>query len=81
MQLMNHDLAHEFPEYLDKLTQLKASDAHFSTLAEHYDAHNHTITQYEQGKEAIADDALEVLKKKRLELKDEIYQILRSEQG
>ncbi|MDB5870528.1 MAG: hypothetical protein JWP96_2860 [Polaromonas sp.] len=79
MNLMNHDLAHEFPEYLEKMSQLKASDAHFSTLAEHYDAHNHTITQYEQGKEAVADDALEVLKKKRLELKDEIYQILRSD--
>ncbi|MDB5744394.1 MAG: hypothetical protein JWR68_2709 [Polaromonas sp.] len=79
MHLMNHDLAHEFPEYLEKMTHLKASDAHFSTLAEHYDSHNHTITQHEQGKEAIAYDALEVLKKKRLELKDEIYQILKAD--
>lgn len=78
MELLNHDLAHEFPQYLRKLDSLKASDAHFSTLVERYDAGNHTITQYEQGKEAIADDALEVLKKKRLELKDEIYQLLRS---
>lgn len=78
MELMKHDLPHEFPEYLEKINHLKASDPHFSTLAEHYDAHNHTITQYEQGKEAIADDQLEVLKKKRLELKDEIYQILKT---
>ena len=79
MELMNHDLAHEFPHYLEKMNQLKASDAHFATLVEHYDAHNHTITQYEQGKASIADDALEVLKKRRLELKDEIYQILKSD--
>ena len=78
MELLNHDLAHEFPQYLKKMQGLMASDAHFSTLVERYDAGNHTITQYEQGKEAIADDALEVLKKKRLELKDEIYQMLKA---
>ena len=78
MELMNHDLAHEFPEYLEKMNQLKASDAHFATLFENYDAHNHTITQYEQGKAAIADDELEVLKKKRLDIKDEIYLILKT---
>jgi uncharacterized protein YdcH (DUF465 family) len=79
MELMNHDLAHEFPQYLEKMKQLKASDAHFASLCEYYDADNHTITQYEQGKTAIADDALEVLKKKRLELKDGIYQILKAD--
>ena len=78
MELMNHDLAHEFPEYLGKMNSLKASDAHFSTLFEHYDAHNHTITLYEQGKAAVGDDELEVLKKKRLDIKDEIYQILKT---
>ena len=78
MELLKHDLPHEFPEYLEKINQLKASDAHFSTLAEHYDTYNHTITQYEQGKEAMADDELEVLKKKRLDLKDQIYQILKA---
>jgi len=79
MELMNHDLPHEFPEYVEKMERLKASDAHFATLVEHYDSHNHTITQYEQGKTAIADDDLEVMKKKRLEFKDEIYQILRAD--
>ncbi|MDB5886971.1 MAG: hypothetical protein JWR74_3142 [Polaromonas sp.] len=78
MELLKHDLPHEFPEFLEKISQLKASDAHFSTLAEHYDAHNHAITQYEQGKEAMADDELEVLKKKRLDLKDQIYQMLKA---
>lgn len=78
MELLNHDLAHEFPQYLEKIQSLQASDAHFSTLVKRYDAANHTITKYEQGREAIADEALEVLKKKRLELKDEIYQMLKS---
>ena len=78
MELLNHDLAHEFAQYLEKISRLKASDAHFSTLAEQYDAHNRMITQYEQGKESIADDTLEMMKKKRLELKDDIYRILKS---
>ncbi len=79
MELLNHDLAHEFPEYLEKMNELKTSDAHFSSLCDHYRADNETITQYEQGKMPIADEALEVLKKKRLERKDEIYQILKAD--
>jgi uncharacterized protein YdcH (DUF465 family) len=78
MNLLNHNLAHEFPQHLEKMSQLKAADAHFASLAAQYDAHNHTITQYEQGKESMTEEALEVLKKKRLELKDDIYQILKS---
>ena len=78
MELLNHDLAHEFPEYLEKMNHLRASDAHFSTLFAHYDAHNQTITQYEQGRAAVTDEELEVLKKKRLYVKDEIYQILKA---
>ena len=78
MELLKHDLEHEFPHYVEKMKGLKASDAHFSTLVERYDAGNQTITRCEQGKEALGDEALEVLKKKRLELKDEIYLILKS---
>jgi uncharacterized protein YdcH (DUF465 family) len=78
MNLLNHNLAHEFPQHLEKMSLLKAADAHFASLAAQYDAHNHTITQYEQGKESMTEEALEVLKKKRLELKDDIYQILKS---
>ena len=78
MNLLNHDLPHEFGEHIEKMNRLKVTDAHFSSLASQYDAHNHTITQYEQGKESIPDDALEVLKKKRLDIKDEIYRILQS---
>ena len=78
MNLLNHDLAHEFPDFLEKIKQLKAGNAHFSSLAARYDAHNHRITRHEQGHESVADAALEVLKKERLELKDEIYQQLKA---
>jgi len=77
MDLLNHDLAHEFPEYLQKMHSLKASDPRFASLFSRYDTDNHAIARYEQGVGTITDEALENLKKRRLKVKDEIYQILK----
>ena len=76
MDLLNHDLAHEFPEHLEKMHELKTTDAHFAKLFNSYDEDNHAIAKYELGGAVISEDALEELKKKRLITKDEIYQIL-----
>lgn len=76
MDLLNHDIAHEFPEFLDKMRALKISDAHFAKLFNEYDEDNHEIKKYETGGAVISEDALEDLKKKRLNLKDQIYQRL-----
>ena len=76
MDLLNHDLAHEFPQYLEKMRALKASDGHFAKLFAEYDEDNHAVAKYELGVAVISDDALEMLKKKRLKTKDEIYQRL-----
>lgn len=79
MDLLNHDLAHEFPQYRQKMLSLKASDAHFASLINRYDADNQTIANYEQGVGSISDEALEALKKRRLKIKDQIYQVLKTE--
>ena len=76
MDLLNHDLAHEFPEHVEKMRDLKASDAHFAKLFEAYDDNNHAIKKYELGGAVISDEALEEMKKQRLSIKDEIYQRL-----
>ena len=76
MELLNHDLAHEFPQHVEKMRKLKASDSHFARLFAEYDEDNHAIAKYEVGGAVIGDDALETLKKKRLKVKDEIYQRL-----
>ena len=76
MDLLNHDLAHEFPEHLEKMRSLKVNDTHFARLFKEYDEDNHAIARYELGAGVISDDALEDLKKKRLKTKDEIYQRL-----
>lgn len=78
MQLLNHDLSHEFPKHLEKMRVLKLADKHFDRLFTQYDEKNYAITKYEQGVGVIADDALEELKKQRLKTKDEIYQILQT---
>ena len=76
MDLLNHDIAHEFPEYSEKMRDLKMTDAHFAKLFNEYDEDNHDIKKYELGGAVISDEALEIMKKKRLILKDQIYQRL-----
>ena len=76
MELLKHDLAHEFPQHLEKMRELKATDAHFARLFAEYDEDNRAVTQYEQGHAALGDEELELLKKKRLKTKDEIYRRL-----
>ena len=78
MELLKHDLAHEFPQYLEKMRTLRATDAHFASLFSRYDSENQTIIKYEQGAGAISDEALETLKKSRLKIKDEIYGLLKT---
>lgn len=76
MDLLNHSLAVEFPQHLEKMRELKTSDAHFAKLFTEYDEDNHAIANFELGAAVISDEALEELKKRRLKTKDEIYQIL-----
>lgn len=77
MNLLKHDIVTEFPQFKDKIQSLKASHAHFAKLFESYDTLNHAIAKKEMGGgAAITDEALEVEKKKRLKLKDEIVHML-----
>ena len=76
MDLLNHDIAHEFPEHQEKIHSLKTTDAHFAKLFTAYDEDNYAIKKYELGGAVITEEALEELKKKRLSTKDQIYQRL-----
>ncbi|MES2508516.1 MAG: DUF465 domain-containing protein [Pseudomonadota bacterium] len=76
MDLLNHDLAHEFPHHLDKMRELKTHDPHFAELFKRYDEDNHAIANLEKSGIAISDEGFEELKKRRLKTKDEIYQRL-----
>ena len=68
-----HDLLHEFPEYQDKIHQLKIENNHFKKLFEEYDEIEHQILRINKGIEIMSDEAFKEIKVKMLHLKDEIY--------
>lgn len=73
-----HDLIHEFPEYKDKIHELKTNDAHFARLFEEYHEVEHEIRRIEEGIETPSDDYLEERKKLRLNLKDQLLEMLQT---
>ncbi len=73
-----HDLLHEFPEYQDKIHQLKMDNHHFRKLFENYDELVHQIYRINNDIEIMTDEAFKELKVKMLHLKDELYAIIKS---
>ena len=66
-----------FPEYRDLSTQLKTTDRHFLNLFEKHNELDQRIKNMESGVEPATSLAIEALKKEKLALKDELYQVLR----
>ncbi|MCF1714997.1 DUF465 domain-containing protein [Flavihumibacter sp. RY-1] len=74
-----HFFLNEFPELKDKIQELKASDAHFKKLYEDYNETNHQVERIENGIEPADDHFLNELRMKRVKLKDELYEMVKSE--
>jgi uncharacterized protein YdcH (DUF465 family) len=66
-----------FPEYRDLITQLKTSDHHFGRLFDQHNALDQKIKNMESRIEAATHEQVELLKKEKLQLKDQLYAILR----
>ncbi|MDN3515416.1 MAG: YdcH family protein [Candidatus Brocadia sp.] len=77
MQHEHHDLIHEFPEYREKIHNLKMTNDHFRELFDEYHKVDKEVFRVENNIEPRSDVALEELKKRRLVLKDELFKILR----
>ncbi|MGC8203706.1 YdcH family protein [Aliiroseovarius sp. PTFE2010] len=73
-----HELADDFPEYADAITELKSKDAHFSRLMDEYHDVNRAVHRAETKLEPIDDLAEDELRKTRMALKDELYKMLRA---
>ena len=73
--LLPHALNREFPELADAVARLKETDLHFAHLLKLHDAADDEIIKDETGVARMGDVALEVLKKQRLHLKDELYKM------
>jgi uncharacterized protein YdcH (DUF465 family) len=68
---------HMFPEYRELITQLKTSDHHFGRLFEQHNTLDQKIKNMESRVETGTHEQIEVLKKEKLLLKDQLHAILR----
>lgn len=72
----HHRLAEDFPEYKQRIHELKISNKHFAELFEQYNQLDNEIYRITEEIETPSDHYTEALKKKRLSLKDQLYGML-----
>ncbi len=78
MSNIPHEILVEFPEYADKISDLKTNDAHFAKLYDEYYEVNKAIHLAETNIEPTDDFNMETMRKNRMVLKDKIYQMLKA---
>ncbi len=78
MSHVPHEIPDEFPDYKDRIHDLKVNDAHFRRLFDDYHLVNREVHRAEAAGLNISDAHYEELKKKRMSLKDEIYALLKN---
>lgn len=67
-----------FPEYRELITNLKNSDAHFQRKFNEHNELDEEIKELERNAASDLTPEVKVLKQKKLHLKEEIHQILKS---
>ena len=67
-----------FPEYRELISQLKTTDHHFNHLFDKHNELDQKIKNLESGIEKATNLEIEMLKKEKLHLKDELFNILKS---
>ena len=63
-------------EYKDIISKLKTQNAHFAKIFEKHDELDKIVTEVEEGRAHMEDVELEKLKKEKLKLKDEAYNMI-----
>lgn len=76
MQIEHHDLYTEFPDQRDAIDTMKAGGGYFASLFARYNRLTGKVEDLEEHDMPVADFTLEDMKKARVKLKDEIYQLL-----
>lgn len=74
----SHNLNEQFPGYKDAIHNLKATDMHFKKLLDKFEELDKAIVRSEQRIDLLSDLEEEKLKKERLVVKEEIFEILRA---
>lgn len=78
MQTEKLDLLDELPEHRDTIQALRARNAHFARMFDEYHEINSRIQRIEADIEPASDFYLEDKKKRRLKLKDQLYQMIQA---
>ncbi len=71
-----HELAQEFPEYVNQIRHLRETDGHFYRISNEYHDINREVHRAETNVEPVDDFHMADIRKKRMQLKDEIYEML-----
>lgn len=66
-----------FPEFRDQITQLKTTDGHFARLFDQHSALDQQIQRMQSRTEPSTPVQIELLKKEKLQIKDQIHAILK----
>jgi uncharacterized protein YdcH (DUF465 family) len=76
MEGHHHKLSEEFPGYKKEIHALKISDAHFANVLARWEELDKKIARAEARIEFMSEADEKALRKQRLALKDELYQML-----
>ena len=76
MHVDHHDLYSEFPDMRDAIDAMKSAHGYFAALFARYNRLTGKVENLEEHDMPVADFTLEDMKKVRVKLKDEIYQLL-----
>jgi len=76
MKEISHSLYDDFPEYRERINQLKLENEKFARLASEYHKVDHRVRGLEMTDIPVSDQTFEELKLHRLHLKDVLYRML-----
>ena len=73
---LHHPLITEFPEHREAIHDLKTANAHFRRLFDEYHRVDREVVRIVGEIEPASDSVTEGLKKRRLQLKDDLHHML-----
>ncbi|MFV0473290.1 MAG: YdcH family protein [Pikeienuella sp.] len=76
-----HELADDFPEFATEIHDLKTSDPHFRNLFDEYHDVNRAVHRAETRVEALSDEAEATLRRRRMQLKDELVRLIEAKKA
>lgn len=77
----HHRLFDEFPEYKERIHELKINNQHFAELYAQYQQLDDEVYRIIEGIDTPSDEYTEEVKKKRLFVKDELFEMIKAERS